>query len=850
MKEFADLALEFNQAMGQLAWSMEGLISNPAIKAAALQVENWRETFDRYKQIVESDPWYVFALGEGQDSAKRLFGVDRVQDLLTDVSRFYEYAGAKFGHDVATREKVTTGLAGIRWLTIESNKLKYDAKTSSVIGFVFRNRSEILSVLPSISQIKHSITDVSVEQGLEMLARVNQMLKKLYLFADEIETTFHLRKGYITSELLSFGEGADKKSLQSYALEFQQALYEAGYTFPPEDVFPYASSIQAARHQQYETTAKKLERLKAEEERLLLQRDNIEAALSNGVDGCLDKLKWHQVQIDLLIDRMIAALKLTNGLVGKMAIEYADLSVENDGENIVNLDLVQEREKAHDKIVDRVKLQTSVILPRLERELIFLKARLKEADASEKKNIQKRIDIIKSECDKARAQIKELPASVRHSVKDKKKANSDNPGNGAEAKRVNHEINVQINELKKAKLEYKKKSDIVEMGKLSGHKARLQRIKVLKEEQARVSGVDHREAIARLEGDEHRYIALQAAVSADSPAYKKIISSLYENEVAQLNLVTASTLLKSRIDGENVKVVEDNSAKLAEAKRFAVNYLNAEIEKLRREKFAAPLLFRKNKLGVKLKKLDVLTYLRDQYMRPGFTFEDAQTKLKAKSGDLYNFGLSHYRSMYEKVKAIDKAPGFLRGHRVVGDEPVNMQPAAPALNDLIDMVESRKKELTAELSNRVVFTSTKKKKIILLDELNTSMKTMSYAAAMESVRAKHADTYYLLFEGRTGKLIKNIEIGSYAKADIQKMITVEIDRLKLAKDKPYTFFAAARRKTLQSRIDALQKLMDEGFDVSKLDKKEIGLLKKHEKNLLADCAMFVAHEVRRMAPVK
>lgn len=112
------------------------------------------------------------------------------------------------------------------------------------------------------------------------------------------------------------------------------------------------------------------------------------------------------------------------------------------------------------------------------------------------------------------------------------------------------------------------------------------------------------------------------------------------------------------------------------------------------------------------------------------------------------------------------------------------------------------------LSNTCWVTKCKKLKIKLLETLSLNLQIMPLEAALKKTRLAHPKEYYLLHEGRTGKMIESIEQGKITRDDCIHAIQLEIARLKETRTDKLYLFAKSRKNTLEIHIHALIELRD------------------------------------------
>jgi len=162
-------------------------------------------------------------------------------------------------------------------------------------------------------------------------------------------------------------------------------------------------------------------------------------------------------------------------------------------------------------------------------------------------------------------------------------------------------------------------------------------------------------------------------------------------------------------------------------------------------------------------------------------------------------------------------------------------------NEIVLKIQGRENEL----ARAFMVTSTKVKKNNLLKAISQNFKRgLTWVKAIDKVRELHPDDFYLLYEGRTGAMMRSIETGNLSKEGILHRIEVEITRLQAKRTDSLWFFAASRKAALESHILALNALRNgiESGDTLQMFLEKNALYKKlletEDKDLLEEIRVW------------
>lgn len=223
--------------------------------------------------------------------------------------------------------------------------------------------------------------------------------------------------------------------------------------------------------------------------------------------------------------------------------------------------------------------------------------------------------------------------------------------------------------------------------------------------------------------------------------------------------------------------------------------------------------------------------------------------------DLYPYADSVLKQREELVKAIDAKTDPIK-HRVATERLAakyneidndreeyleSLKRQAPQLH-AINIINRRIAELEEnKKSYFVIERAIKDLKISFLSKLREGLKTHSYKEAVISLKEHKGYLKYLprIFDGKTQKKLKEIELGSMTKQDMRKNIEDAIKVLSKKKTSRFRFFTSEAEYDL--RIKALQALEAsiQPSNPTPLDKDYESLLKRHEPNVYSSVLRWV-----------
>jgi hypothetical protein len=179
---------------------------------------------------------------------------------------------------------------------------------------------------------------------------------------------------------------------------------------------------------------------------------------------------------------------------------------------------------------------------------------------------------------------------------------------------------------------------------------------------------------------------------------------------------------------------------------------------------------------------------------------------KSESPVQFNLLVKYDKKLLEKLLQFTNQSFFLNNEKLIAGDvlppveelsPINAQ---DRLNQQTTLIDIRLQELT----KTSYVTPIRAKKIALLNELATQLGAHTLTAALRKIQKNplFSADYYLLHEGKTGKMVDRLTHLDMAKKDILKVIDLEILRLKNSRYETLYFFEKYRKSVIEERIQA------------------------------------------------
>ncbi|MEO8400508.1 MAG: hypothetical protein ABI597_01770 [Gammaproteobacteria bacterium] len=307
---------------------------------------------------------------------------------------------------------------------------------------------------------------------------------------------------------------------------------------------------------------------------------------------------------------------------------------------------------------------------------------------------------------------------------------------------------------------------------------------------------------------------------------------------------------------------------IGKTRENVVNFVELKLIAIQQLRKQAIYLFgssRKQKLENKIHGLQII---KECSQKPGYCFNDCLDELSLQNKDAYhmliadeNTFLNELRNLFDSMssKSLGRKQIDCRAPSKV--EPVVVPPPLPQQNQPVEdndnlinnnMVELHQPLLARDndikiintkirlLSNACWVTECKRLKVKLLETLSLHLQTMPLDIALKKTRLAHPKEYYLLHEGRTGKMIETIEQEKMTRADCIHAIQLEISRLKDRRTDKLYFFAKSRKNTLEIHIHALIELSEAmSRSVDSVDVIIQNLTPRHRAILLAEDSLLL-----------
>ena len=796
-----------------LGLTAQRLKDNPFLLGCITELKTL-STFALVKRKFNDHHLVKFALNDGKKIIIKSFKSDRFETLLGDLNRFYAYASGKFHPDKVTESKVILSISALQGLSknFRETLSDEDVSTMDYIAFAMRHFGEIIKVLPNLGQLQASLTNYGKKEALYLAAEINAIIKSIYLFADELEIASCLQEGYIVNHL-KIGD----KSLQQWVELAHQEMGNAGFEFNPEDRFPYVVALNARRTEQAKMLKGEVVKAKESIDRLHGERaTHLDALRVNGVkaEGVVQDASI------LVVNKMKVMIQLGDLAVGGIR------SIIGDKKNAL-----PDSESDRYGINELKMLIENSILPQLIRESHHKKYALMLL----KQESQPYSSIVVEKIADLEGQVSlydEKIAAYRDAIED-----------------LHKEIIYT-----KMPADYKRSESIEQLicgsrDALASIAAAIEAFRKHKPVADAVSAVERLRALdgrvaSRIDRQEYSRLRKQLSHVPDcnasvvgvldaSSGFAKSEMAIRRHEVSLANLMQSVSLLEKRASTNIPTAVlpVDN-------RRHVMVEMDIQYQELinQRKKF---FFFGSNRLSHE-RQIAALGELRERYQIQGYTLSAARQDVKADLSTSYNVFKTKQQPFIRHLKQLDSAISPAdRGNVVVAAhiQHVSVPDTDAAMLSKIDM---RISKLDQEARSIFYLGKVKDIKIKLLGDLKAELVNKSFADAVKIVRSKHESTFHWLFEGKTGRMMHEIELSTYSQDKVIHMIDVEIARLKNIKlTKPGLFASRSKRDAaLDERIAALLALRDNNFDLSRLTAKQQAIILKNEKSLLADIALW------------
>jgi chromosome segregation ATPase len=289
-----------------------------------------------------------------------------------------------------------------------------------------------------------------------------------------------------------------------------------------------------------------------------------------------------------------------------------------------------------------------------------------------------------------------------------------------------------------------------------------------------------------------------------------------------------------------------NSSQATHPKQQVINCIEIKLEKLKQQRKSKFYFFSQQRRTTLENNIMGLSKFKSYYKRQGYDVNGALREVHGQHAGLHSSLEATEMNFFRQLRTLDKAQvvELARGKKII--DFIDKAPDASHLSTpcriiLDEKIQSRIDELTCESKKIWNIANTKNTKIELLKILRDTLMSgaignrlpldaMPLDAILEPIKTTHPHTFYLLFEGRTGKLLNDLELSASSAEDMSDRVQAEIARLEMGNKK----FILFRERRLPERIAALRALKDINLDISLLDKVHLNILLSYEKNLFND----------------
>ncbi|MES2218307.1 MAG: hypothetical protein V4501_07840 [Pseudomonadota bacterium] len=353
------------------------------------------------------------------------------------------------------------------------------------------------------------------------------------------------------------------------------------------------------------------------------------------------------------------------------------------------------------------------------------------------------------------------------------------------------------------------------------------------------------------------------------------INTLIDANIAKLNIgldankVILQALLKKLTQhGTSLKTLETNLAKLAvnesdrenmymlyqshtkplmqalqessTTRKDLLNELELSIDKLSKKRTESYFFFAKSRRTALENILEAYNQLKKFLAHPGTKVTD----FSLEQPYFFKLLLEHDKKLLENLLKLSEKSFYLKDEKLIaGDVYPFPEPTLQNAQEIRTYQDSLVADRIAELKSSWSITSTPAKKVKLLEKLAEHLQTSSLEKSLSAIRKdpRFASDFYLLHEGRTGKMIKKIGEVYKTKKDILHEIRLEITRLQRLRHGSFYFSEKSKKLQLENHIQAcleLSKILKKSSQLNlttalnALSPKYRILLIKHESELL------------------
>jgi hypothetical protein len=286
----------------------------------------------------------------------------------------------------------------------------------------------------------------------------------------------------------------------------------------------------------------------------------------------------------------------------------------------------------------------------------------------------------------------------------------------------------------------------------------------------------------------------------------------------------------------NKAAIEQSVAK----KPDAFNTIDAALVDLK-DKRHESLWFAKWRKDTLQTKIEALEKLKEGLQEPGCYFDQAFAKLSPSQKTILK---DNEKKLLTQLQALVKVPeNHAREKRTLGYSAPKLTMDNNRTDQALELIDVRVNQLRKELDAFFCWDrSTKRQKITLLYSLRSNLlQGKSVEESIEQIRgnkstpalASAAKNFHLLFDGRTGDMMKKIRFGTLSQDQMIGEVDNEIGRLENRIKEGFWFFANYRTNKLKERIRAMKQLKSSVERDTQLNHQDSKILQSNDSKLLA-----------------
>jgi|GEM_PF-5326301 len=768
------MANEFLQLSTEFAFASMHFFENPFVTENMSLVYGWLNSIPEKMHKMKNHPALQFLQTEITSMFKRMYGAPMFSSIVSEIERYYPVLAQKSSQDALTISITINSLKHIKQFT-EDFYREFSIKeftASNQFVFILRHLAELMQIIPSLGDVNNILKALPKDLSFKLINEINDFFKNIFILIDTVEITFHLQEGFIANQMY-----CGKNTLHYFVNNFYQILNESHFEFQGEDVFPYTVPIYKERCKLLVVQEANLENSDREVNEAIVLEKKLNRELIIAGQKSATKLPELLQKAQNAVDDIISFCAELNRQMLPMSMATKNVLI---SEVIV---LLNQELTRHDRLInlDSAKEPSSDL-----KAMIFRKEHLEIILGEIKKIIQTAnfyVDALVEEG--VDEQFEQLTKYIERykKVTVKIKQAKANIACGEALKQCNDLIKQPITTIKDARKK--------------------------------------RNALANQRSIVYSY----------STDYKNAWIHVNALRSKQSNIKDAITILENRTNEMPMPVgVKNASIYRNEVHRSILRQIDRKLIQLQQQRHKSYLFFsQRRRLQLEYCILG-LTKLKEFYLQPGYTFELSLQEVYVNHIEFYYAMLSCHKEWLGRLGQEDKAIKN-HGNRLVN--PSLPQVVSYPMLSQKQMLDQRIMDLQAKQKKWYRLHSIKRK-INLLTLLKNLLHEYSLDKAIEQVRLENPKDFYLLFEGETGNILQDLQLGTLSKEDMLYRLDIEVDRLKQEWQQANFLYRFFKHDSNENHLRILNKLKDHDMQLEVLTDTEKNKLKKYDSHLFFD----------------